>query len=558
MTLIPIKSLRHFSGNPRDSITQESVETLAASLQSEGQLQNLVVRKKSAKLYEVIVGNRRLSAFILLIERGLLPADHQAECVVIECDDETALRVALQENMQRADLDPMAEAEAFAVIVPNKGLEETAAMFGYKPAYVRQRLALASLSKEVKKAYHGAKIGLSVAEALTSATPDMQVLILKMIDQRQFSTYNGSLADNIRQFIVKENFPVEHALFSVRDSGLEVVSDLFGTTQPYFKDKAEAMRLQQAEVTKIHNDWRAKGYPPERIHSYTGAPPNLQEYGNAGPGDPKCVILHVAFNGKLTVYQDRIDKAEMTRRAEAERAAASAKRKAIKETALESGSIEDLSPQNLKRHAEHISALAWSVAVMDNTRIAKMMAIRYLQKCGCTGSIPHMFAHETKHPSIKLFLEREEALYGTPQFVGPDYTNKARHIEDVKTLDLMSDTQLDQILAFEVARTTDHEFSEQAYARLNPDIRAHWTPDAWFLKRLPRAMLLKVCRDIGLDPAHDAKKSFLVELLASRFARGEGKTWLPDLFVQHTAVSEEGTDYDPATGEIEEYEAAAE
>jgi ParB/RepB/Spo0J family partition protein len=567
MTGIAIKWLRHFTSNPRDTITVESVETLAASLQAEGQLQELIVRKKSQKLWEVIVGNRRLSAFVLLAERGHVAMDFEARCQVVECDDETALRIALQENMQRADLDPMAEAQAFAVVVAAKGLEETAAFFGFKPAYVRQRLALASLSREVKKAYHGAKIGLAVAEALTTAAPDMQARILQMIERRQFQASGGSLAEAVRAFIARENFPVGNALFDVERSGLEVVSDLFGTVPAYFKDKAEAMRLQLIAVKAVHDGFLDKGYPAERIHHYEGGAPPLGEYGKPSAKDPKCVVLHVGFDGRLTIHDNLLDKAEVTRRAELERSLAATKRKQDKENAtakaLSTGSLEDLSPENLKRHAADVSANAWRVALMDSPRIAKMMAIRLLQQQAPDPSLVRLSRHETVHASLRQFLTRADALYSDGYTVKAERTGDTDHsppVEDVAELDQLTDFQLDQLLAFEVARTTDHGFSKSAYARLNPDIRANWTPDAWFLKRLPRVMLVKVANDIGLEPVPDAKKSFLVELLAARFARGEGPRWLPDLFVasQGGAVSEEGTEYDAGTGEVAEDRVAAE
>ena len=156
------------------------VEELAALIDSQGLLQNLVVtehagrrgRKKSAGNTElrfaVAAGERRRRALLLLQSRGRLPTDYQVPCELVP--PERALEVSVAENSGREPLHPADEFDAFkAMIDEGKGVEDVAARFGVSPLTVQRRLKLAALSPRLLALYRQDGINLDQLMALTLA-----------------------------------------------------------------------------------------------------------------------------------------------------------------------------------------------------------------------------------------------------------------------------------------------------------------------------------------------------------------------------------------------------
>ena len=111
---IPIARIRPNPFQPRREFREEKLAELAASLQSNGLLQPITVRPTGGGVYELVAGERRLRAATKL---GW--SDIQAN--VREFDDRQMLTVALVENLQRADLDPIEEAEGYQRLVQEFG-----------------------------------------------------------------------------------------------------------------------------------------------------------------------------------------------------------------------------------------------------------------------------------------------------------------------------------------------------------------------------------------------------------------------------------------------------
>jgi ParB family transcriptional regulator, chromosome partitioning protein len=141
---IPLDAIHANPRQPRRRFEPEATAGLAASLRSQGVLQPVVVRPRSAGGYELIVGERRWRA---AREAGLnaLPA------LVRESDDRETLLLALVENVAREDLSPVEEARAYAVLVDefDLSLADVAERVGRSKPGVSNRLRLLELPEDV-------------------------------------------------------------------------------------------------------------------------------------------------------------------------------------------------------------------------------------------------------------------------------------------------------------------------------------------------------------------------------------------------------------------------
>jgi len=152
--------------------TAGQIEELAALIDSQGLLHNLVVteqmagRGKARKLrFAVAAGERRRRALLLLQQRGRLPKTHEVICELVP--PERALEVSMAENSGREALHPADEFEAFkALIDEGKGIEDVAVRFGVSPLTVRRRLKLSAVSPKLLALYRQGGINLDQLMAL--------------------------------------------------------------------------------------------------------------------------------------------------------------------------------------------------------------------------------------------------------------------------------------------------------------------------------------------------------------------------------------------------------
>lgn len=145
--------------NARRTMDENGVRELAASIEAEGLLQPLVVRRIGGEILEVICGARRLAALQMLHAQSV-------RVWIVEVTDAQAKVMNLAENIQRASLLPMEEAEAFAGLLRD-GItaSEIAVQIGKAsdPSYVYQRLRLMKLTPKMRAALVAGTISLGVA-----------------------------------------------------------------------------------------------------------------------------------------------------------------------------------------------------------------------------------------------------------------------------------------------------------------------------------------------------------------------------------------------------------
>jgi ParB family chromosome partitioning protein len=145
---IPLDQIRPSKYQARNDFEEEGIKSLAESIQKEGLIQPVSVRKVG-DAYELIAGERRLRAVKLL-------GWHDIDALVVEVVSEAAASAkALVENLQRKDLNPMEEAEAFArqaQLDPSYWTqEEVAKVAGRSRVYVTQSLGFLKLPPQVKE-----------------------------------------------------------------------------------------------------------------------------------------------------------------------------------------------------------------------------------------------------------------------------------------------------------------------------------------------------------------------------------------------------------------------
>ncbi len=170
VTSLPIEKLRASIYQPRKSFDEESLQELADSIKEHGLLEPLIV-KKTDDLYEIICGERRYRA-CKLAQLDTVP------CLVRDDLDSKGYAIALIENIQREDLNPLEMAEAFKQMLDecNLNQDELAKTLGKSRSSVANILRLNNLQSNVKQMVAANQIDLGHAKVLLSIEePDLQL-----------------------------------------------------------------------------------------------------------------------------------------------------------------------------------------------------------------------------------------------------------------------------------------------------------------------------------------------------------------------------------------------
>ena len=166
---IPIAEIRSNPYQPRKEFDEESLQEFAESIKEHGVIQPIIV-KKSIKGYELIAGERRTRAS-KMAGKTTIPA------IVREMTDQEMMEIALIENIQREDLNPIEEATAFQKIIETTKMtqEEAAKRFGKSRSYITNLLGLLNLPKDVKNQVQEGKISMGHARVLSKLSDEEQI-----------------------------------------------------------------------------------------------------------------------------------------------------------------------------------------------------------------------------------------------------------------------------------------------------------------------------------------------------------------------------------------------
>ena len=161
--ILPLQKVEPNPDQPRQDFDEEQLQALAESISIHGVMQPLAVREVSGGYYQIIAGERRWRAARLA---GL----KEIPVVIMEADDKTTMELALIENLQRQDLNPVEEALGYRSLMEEYGLtqEETAARVGKSRPAVANALRLLTLCPQVLEMVRAGSLSAGHARAIAA------------------------------------------------------------------------------------------------------------------------------------------------------------------------------------------------------------------------------------------------------------------------------------------------------------------------------------------------------------------------------------------------------
>lgn len=180
---LPISKVEPRSEQPREYFDQEALEALSDSIRQYGLIQPITVRKLDSGYYQIIAGERRWRASRLA---GLT----EVPVRVIEADDRRTAELALVENLQREDLNPIEEAKGYKLLIEEYGLtqEDAARSVGRSRPAVTNAMRLLMLTPPVMEMVEKGKLSAGHARAILSVSePSKQLAAANEIIKKNYS-----------------------------------------------------------------------------------------------------------------------------------------------------------------------------------------------------------------------------------------------------------------------------------------------------------------------------------------------------------------------------------
>jgi len=533
MTLktVPLSAICPAKDNPRRKLDKGAIAGLADSIKADGVLQNLVVEKNGDGKFRVISGSRRLLALKLLKRQGVIDEDYKVPVEIRTFKDGDALRVATIENVQRADLEPIDEAEAFArMLQQGASLEDISAKTGLSEQTIRRRLALADLCEEVKKAVQSGELALGLAEAMTLGGHDQQRSLLKEL--REGAELDR---DDIRHMLCEQKPSVAIAAFALEQYTGTLTRDLFAEQETTYFDDVEQFFALQRRAVEVMADKHRKKAPWVDVFNLYSVP--WWQYGQVRKGRRGGVVINLHPSGRVEIKKDLL-------------------RHEVKEDVVETTADAPAAPKKrpevssgLVRYAALHKSVAVQAALLQNPRRAKEVAAVSL----LLGLVPGKRLRIDVHPCLTAWDAPEQ----TPrafQFVSAELlriTNALRIQFDARTRALSSDREDDTptglyravqalseddldrtctllvLLSFGQCSIDTLDTEQSLFNVVASDlalgIRNWWTPDAEFLTLLRKDQLETTAIESGASLRLGKLKSYgkkdLVGALAQFFAR---------------------------------------
>src|SRR5699024_4167090 len=192
---LEISEIRPNPYQPRKTFNEEALEELAKSIKKSGVFQPIIVRKSSVKGYEIIAGERRYRAS-KLAKKTEIPA------IIREFNEEQMMEVAVLENLQREDLTPLEEAEAYNTLMEKLNLTQTrvSERLGKSRPYIANYLRLLGLPGKVKLMLQDGSLSMGQARTLL-AVKDEQ----KLIELAEKTVKEGLTVRHLEQLVAQIN-----------------------------------------------------------------------------------------------------------------------------------------------------------------------------------------------------------------------------------------------------------------------------------------------------------------------------------------------------------------
>ena len=173
VTLIKTRDIEPNKNQPRKTFDQEKLDVLAESLKNHGVIQPIIVKKTESDTFSIIAGERRWRAAKLA---GL----KEMPCIIRDFDEKELMEIALIENLQREDLNPIEEAEGYRRLMDafNMKQEDVAQRVGKSRSAVANALRLNNLTQEIKEMVINGSLSQGHARTLLSINEESYQILL--------------------------------------------------------------------------------------------------------------------------------------------------------------------------------------------------------------------------------------------------------------------------------------------------------------------------------------------------------------------------------------------
>ncbi|MGY4105088.1 ParB/RepB/Spo0J family partition protein [Ignavigranum ruoffiae] len=237
---IALAEIRPNPYQPRKHFNEEALAELAESIKQSGVFQPVILRQSSIKGYELIAGERRVRAS-RMAGKTTIPA------IIRQLDEERMIEIAVVENLQREDLSPLEEAEAYNVLMDKLNLTqvEVAERIGKSRPYIANYLRLLSLPEAVKTMVNQEELSMGQARTL-----------LALKDKSQLS--------NLAKKVIKEKLTVRQLE--------DLVQQLNQKQEPRKEKKTKKTPTKPQHIIEIE----------QHIEEFLGTQTNISQRGNKG------------------------------------------------------------------------------------------------------------------------------------------------------------------------------------------------------------------------------------------------------------------------------------
>ena len=222
---VDVSSVHAGKYQPRMRIEPSSLEELAQSIRAQGVISPIVVRPTGGANYEIIAGERRFRA-------ALLAGLKKVPVIIRDVGDKQALAMALIENMQREDLNPLEEAHGIRRLIEEFGYthEGAADAIGRSRSATSNLLRLLELTEEVKGMLSTGALDMGHARALLALKGAEQILAAKTVLQRSLSVRQTE--ELVKRMLAEKPIPKQKIVIKTRDDERleEALAETLGAT----------------------------------------------------------------------------------------------------------------------------------------------------------------------------------------------------------------------------------------------------------------------------------------------------------------------------------------
>ena len=201
ITMVALANVQPSSYNPRKNFDGESLAELAESIRQQGVLQPIGVRPTEENRFEIVFGERRFRA-------SLMAGLEEIPAIVMEISDEQAEEMAVTENLQRKDVTPIEEANAYQRLLESgrHDVQSLAVQFGKNESYIRTRLKFVSLIPEIAQLLEQDEITISVASEICRYGEDIQREVYEkhLKEGVQYNSWRGMKASEVAKKIEQQ------------------------------------------------------------------------------------------------------------------------------------------------------------------------------------------------------------------------------------------------------------------------------------------------------------------------------------------------------------------